>query len=434
MRYAAFVSYSRKDRTKARRLHAALEVGGHRTWMDAKNMQVGDPLTTSIRDAIEQIPCVVLLLSEHSKQSAWVQKEIEFARAAGKRILVVSVGGAEPGDEFHEDIRELVRINAGQRITKAAKQELIQAVWAANRTRTPVVSVLNMKGGVGKTTLSFHLFGCLHDTKKVSTLLIDLDPQHNLSQLMVPSTSMDAAWSAGKSVMSMFEPSQIGGWPSPADSMLTFNFEGELATPDQISTPIKPRHPSKPRFDIVLGHFEVVKYSLSEAAAHRERLIKNFDTFLDWAKSNYSLVVLDLNPGASFLTEVALNVSTHILAPVRPDRYSKRGLELLDRLMSKAYRVAKPPNRLAVVNGYHRSGNRAVLDAEQEVLSEIAQQWRVLKSKIAISELLQARKRPPRPDEDLTYWLAHKQWHPGNGAIRSELIATASELAGELDL
>jgi hypothetical protein len=102
--------------------------------------------------------------------------------------------------------------------------------------------------------------------------------------------------------------------------------------------------------------------------------------------------------------------------------------------MSKAYRVAKPPNRLAVVNGYHRSGNRAALDAQDDVLSEIAQQWRVLKSKIAISELLQARKRPPRPDEDLTYWLAHKQWHPGNGPIRSELIATASELAGELDL
>lgn len=434
MRYATFISYSRRDRARARRLHAALEVGGHRTWMDADNLQVGDPLTTGIRDAIANVSCVVLLLTEHSNRSLWVQREVEFARTAKKRIVIVAVDDVEPSDGFHEDVRELVRIAAGRRISKVAKQQAIQAVWAANRTRTPVVSVLNMKGGVGKTTLSFHLFGCLHDTKNVSVLLVDLDPQHNLSQLMVPMTAMDAAWTAGKSVMSMFEPSAIGGWPSPADSMLTFNFDGQLASPDQVATPIKPRHPSKPRFDIVIGHFEVVKYSLSEASQHREELVRNFEAFLDWAKSSYSLVVLDLNPGASFLTELALNVSTHLVAPVRPDRYSKRGLELLDRLMAKAYRLEHLPQRLAVVNGYHRSGNKSVIDAEEQVIGEIQDGWRVLKSKIGLSDLLQARKRPPRPNEDLTYWLAHKPWHPGNGAIRKELVAAAAEIAEMLDV
>lgn len=431
MQYAAFISYSRRDKSRARRLHAALEKAGLRTWMDATNLQTGDPLTTNITDAIERASCVVLLLSEYSNSSPWVHREIEFAQSTGKRILIVAINKAEPSAEFAEEVRDLVRIDAGARITRSAKEKIAADVWAANRARTPIVSVLNMKGGVGKTTLSFHLFGCMNDRRKVSILLIDLDPQHNLSQLMVPMASMDAAWSAGKSVMSMFEPSQLTGWSAPADNMLSFNFDGELATPEQVSIPIKPRHPRKARFDIVLGHFEVVKYSLSEAAQYRDRLIKNFEAFLAWAKENYGLVVIDLNPGASFLTEVALNVSSHLLAPVRPDRYSKRGLDLLVRLMEKAYRVERPPQRMAIVNGYHRSGNRAVLDAEEAVIHEIQESWPTLDSKIGQSELLGAKKRPPRPDEDLTYWLAHKQWHTGNGPIRSELESAADELARE---
>jgi chromosome partitioning protein len=433
MQYAAFISYSRRDKAKARRLHAALEKAGLRTWMDADNLQTGDPLTTNIKTAIEQVSCVILLLSEYSNVSEWVQREIDFARSANKRIFILSVRNLEPSSGFHDDVRDLVRIDAGVRIRKAAVEQIVADVWSANRNRTPVVSVLNMKGGVGKTTLSFHLFGCMHDRRNVSILLIDLDPQHNLSQLMVPMSSMDSAWREGRSVMSMFEPSQLSGWAAPAANMLSFNFEGELAKPDQVSFPIKPRHPRKPRFDIVLGHFEVVKYSLADAAAHKDRLVKNFASFLEWAKEHYGLVVIDLNPGASFLTEVALNVSTHLLAPVRPDRYSKRGLDLIDRLMDKAYRIAHLPQRLAIVNGYHRSGNPTVREDEDKVIAEIdAERWRRLKAKVGLSDLLQARKRPPRPDEDLTYWLAHKQWHTGNAAIRGELEAAADELGREL--
>ncbi|MBT9446086.1 MAG: AAA family ATPase [Hyphomonadaceae bacterium] len=433
MQYAAFVSYSRQDKPRAKRLAAALEVGGLRTWIDQKNLQAGDALTNEITDAIEQASCFVLLLTEKSNDSDWVHKEVEVARTAGKKIIIVAMRNIEPSPKFHADIHDLVRIPGGVNLTQAAKGQAVLAVWAANRNRTPVVSVLNMKGGVGKTTLSFHLFGCMQERRKVSILLIDLDPQHNLSQLMVPTKQIDDAWARGQSVMSMFEPSQINGWTAPADNLLSFNFDGELAKPDQVSIPLKPRDAKKPRFDIVLGHFEVVKYSLSEAAEHRDTLIRNFEKFLDWAKSSYGLVVIDLNPGASFLTEVALNVSSHLLAPVRPDRYSKRGLELLTKLMDKAYRLKRQPQRMAVVNGFHRSGNRAVVEAEVDVIKDIRESnWPTLKAKIGHSDLLQARKRLANPNEDLTHWLAHKQWHAGNGAIRDELFKAADELAGEL--
>ena len=46
-----------------------------------------------------------------------------------------------------------------------------------------VVSLINMKGGVGKTTLAMHLAHAA--AKDMRTLAVDLDPQSNLSQALM---------------------------------------------------------------------------------------------------------------------------------------------------------------------------------------------------------------------------------------------------------
>src|ERR1700733_995696 len=52
------------------------------------------------------------------------------------------------------------------------------------QTMTTVVSMINMKGGVGKTTLAMHLAHTA-DSKNLRTLAIDLDPQSHLSQALM---------------------------------------------------------------------------------------------------------------------------------------------------------------------------------------------------------------------------------------------------------
>ena len=49
----------------------------------------------------------------------------------------------------------------------------------------PIVSVLNFKGGVGKTSMTVNLAGLLGRSGK-RTLMIDLDYQRWLSQLVLP--------------------------------------------------------------------------------------------------------------------------------------------------------------------------------------------------------------------------------------------------------
>lgn len=56
--------------------------------------------------------------------------------------------------------------------------------------------------------------------------------------------------------------------------------------------------------------------------------------------------------------------------------------------------------------------------------------WRTLEAEIGESDVLKARPRAARADEDLTHFMAHKNWHNGH-AIRAELIAAAQEIALE---
>ena len=47
------------------------------------------------------------------------------------------------------------------------------------------IALLNMKGGVGKTTLAFNLAWYLHKNQTANVLLIDLDPQFNATQCVM---------------------------------------------------------------------------------------------------------------------------------------------------------------------------------------------------------------------------------------------------------
>ncbi|MFZ0748415.1 MAG: ParA family protein, partial [Pyrinomonadaceae bacterium] len=48
-----------------------------------------------------------------------------------------------------------------------------------------IVSLINMKGGVGKTTLAFNLAWYSAWQANLKVLAVDLDPQSNLSQYMM---------------------------------------------------------------------------------------------------------------------------------------------------------------------------------------------------------------------------------------------------------
>ncbi len=77
--YSCFISYSSKDQDFAERLHADLQTNSVRCWFAPEDMKIGDKIRPSIDEAIRLHDKLLLVLSEHSVESAWVEKEVETA-------------------------------------------------------------------------------------------------------------------------------------------------------------------------------------------------------------------------------------------------------------------------------------------------------------------------------------------------------------------
>jgi chromosome partitioning protein len=429
MTFAVFFSYSRVNQAIARKAVGILESSGLRTFLDV----TGDQLTEEIKRAIAASACLVVYLSPSSAISNWVRKEIDLALELGKRIIVLRQRSTPIPAAWPSQLQDAVTINAGAAISQAAGAQLVSDVNRVIRHQKPVISVINIKGGVGKTTLCAHLFGCIAHRHRLRVLLIDLDPQHNLSQLMIPEKRLESAWAEGKSVLTMFEPRFHGRSPPSAGDWLNVDPSGAPVSPRDVRIPLAPLDGSREQFDLVAGHFESIRYGLGLSRDVKDGVYRNFWDFLSKAKNEYDCIVLDLNPGASALTEYALRASTHILAPVRPDRFSRRGLTLLDGLLNRMA-GQNPPARIGIVNGYLRSGNPATTANEADILVEVDTTWPMLKARIAQSEYLRARQVQAPPGDDYTYWLAHRRWGIGGGGIKSELEAAADELREGLGL
>jgi hypothetical protein len=77
--YSCFISYSEDDGEFANRLHADLEAAKVRCWFAPKNSKIGDRFRPKIEEAIRSHDKLLLILSQNSVASKWVETEVETA-------------------------------------------------------------------------------------------------------------------------------------------------------------------------------------------------------------------------------------------------------------------------------------------------------------------------------------------------------------------
>lgn len=77
--YSCFISYSSQDEAFAQRLHADLQQKGVRCWFAPEDMKVGDKIRHRIDESIRIHDKLLLILSENSLNSFWVESEVEKA-------------------------------------------------------------------------------------------------------------------------------------------------------------------------------------------------------------------------------------------------------------------------------------------------------------------------------------------------------------------
>lgn len=94
MRTSIFLSHNRADKPFARRLATDLEHQGIRYWLDEAEIKVGESLITKIRDGIDSMEFVAVILSPDSVASTWVQREVDVATTQeiqGRRVKVLPI-------------------------------------------------------------------------------------------------------------------------------------------------------------------------------------------------------------------------------------------------------------------------------------------------------------------------------------------------------
>jgi len=99
-----FISYSHKDYDYVRRLQEELLGKGFSVWMDDR-IDYDAPWPKVIQDHLSNCDALILVVSENSFESEWVQKEVARAKRIGKPVLPILLnGGMWPSVEMHQGL------------------------------------------------------------------------------------------------------------------------------------------------------------------------------------------------------------------------------------------------------------------------------------------------------------------------------------------
>ena len=123
-----FLSYAREDVETARNLAQAIGTRGHDVWWD-RHLHGGSRFAAEIDRALKNAEVVVVLWSETSVDSAWVQDEAAEGRDGG-RLVPVSLGSTKPPLGF----RQFHTIDLGPWTDDGRSETIDELVHAINRT------------------------------------------------------------------------------------------------------------------------------------------------------------------------------------------------------------------------------------------------------------------------------------------------------------
>jgi cellulose biosynthesis protein BcsQ len=197
-----------------------------------------------------------------------------------------------------------------------------------------VISTVNMKGGVGKTTLTVNLATCLakHHAKRV--LVLDLDAQISATLSLMSPHDFAKTRKKRRTLTYLL------------DSIIQPNPHNKLSIEDLILSDIC----NVPGLDLLPGDIELYdEYLVSEmlykqttlnGAADFDTVWNNFEgilmkKILEPIRDQYDFIIMDCAPGYNLLTRSGIAASNFYLLPARPEPLSVVGMQLLERRIAK---------------------------------------------------------------------------------------------------
>lgn len=186
------------------------------------------------------------------------------------------------------------------------------------------LALFNNKGGVGKTTLAYHLAHILPGLGR-TVLAVDLDPQANLTRMFFEDEAIQALWQPkGPNVLTSVEP------------ILEGIGDIEHIPPQESATGpyVLPGHLGLSRFEDKLSESWPKGFNNDPAAL---RATSAFHRLIAVAGASVQadLAIIDVGPNLGALNRAALLAADHLLFPLAADLYSLQGLKNLGPTVRK---------------------------------------------------------------------------------------------------
>lgn len=195
-----------------------------------------------------------------------------------------------------------------------------------------IISIINYKGGVGKTTVTANIAGELAWRGK-KVLLIDTDAQASLTFSFVTPDEWDTEYKDKKTIKSWFDAISQGKEPR--------HLEEFIISPKTVNSRLSNK---KGSIDLICSHLGLINVDLELATLlggvnitqSKRNYIKVHgklrQSITDLKNnSDYDIALIDCPPNFNIVTKNAIIASERILIPAKPDYLSTLGIDYLQR-------------------------------------------------------------------------------------------------------
>lgn len=211
-------------------------------------------------------------------------------------------------------------------------------------TEGKVISFINMKGGVGKTTLTKEIGFHLATQMEKKVLLIDIDPQINLTQSIferfgyAPDKRIAESMNRAKENEDTDNAKDI----SVTNASIQFIMNGNLSNKNPVDDYKKAvLNIPNTNLSIIPGEFGLNFLNRNLNGGSLENGIYNFISDHN-IREKFDFILIDCPPTYSSYTTSAIKSSDFYVIPVKPDAYSLLGVNMLEEVVKNIKDTNRP--------------------------------------------------------------------------------------------